>query len=298
MADDIIERHRRRLEEHKGYLATGASATAVAAPTAAFQQQHHRPIDSHQPTADKSPRGRLSPTAALMHGNAASPSLSHTSDGGRYFTPDPARLFERTTRWAANRDRAIVRSLEEREGRALDGCTFRPMTHHTDRTFAREASSMSSEPLKDTSSIQQHVQRQECARRGRDELQRRGNVDTSAWSPRTTVPKAFNLGRRSDRPISALRKPVAAAFGVESTEGDEAAASAAPCSGGDPPFFARSHDSSSTAEREGPLHSRIAQQEMEIAKLNGTIASLRRELDVAKAKVRQLALAGGAPPAL
>jgi hypothetical protein len=270
--DDLIQRHQRRLAEHKRYLDAPAkpadSATAIAPPatqrTPPSRREHNEP--HHSARSGTASRERGEPHAAVEA--EATP---------RYYTTTPTKIYDRSQRWVSHRNKAIQREVSKHADDDLDGCTFHP-------SIDRAAVSESADPT--SPSFFMHVQRQHAARRDRDEAQRRTKLDTSRWTGRPTAVKEFSFGKGSEGGIAALKKPITSTVSWDSVPTPREAMSAR----GHAPRQTRADGFADDAEELMALREGRLQHEHEVAKLNGTITSLRRELDVAKGKIRQLAL--------
>jgi hypothetical protein len=312
------------------------------------------------------------PRGSFGAGSAASPARSTTSSRfmNEYVIDSPTGVFDRAQRWAAQRDRAVAKQMEEKQALEVAGCTFHPLRPATPSKAVNKSATAAPPdappsgrtPRVDTSSYYHHIQRQEGARRDRTEAQKRVDVDISQWQPRSTVPREFQFGQRNGH-IASLRKPCVGGSWDESggsgqqQQDDEdidldddfspehTGATPPPAAHESQPQTARqaraktppaavraaaapaaahnsrgirmpsAHDSApppqpgadaAALEKANTdiialtrdvmfLKSRHEQQNEEIARLGGTIVSLKRELDAAKSKLRQFALAGGPP---
>lgn len=270
MAEDVIERHRRKLEAHKHQLlqaASGGAHTPRQAGQVKASNYRAEPVDDEILTS----RHDVDMLDERGTGKS-SPGLSAVSD---YIVLQPSAVFDRTTRWASQRDRALQRSRYERGSRELDECTFHPSVSGQSPTLS------ATPPLKVSPSIHQHIQRHECARQGKEELRRRADSSnvSRGWTRRVTVPQEFSFAHSPER-IAALRKPV---FPSTATVARENPREFLP----EPAPVANQLPANSQLLE---AKKKISSQEMEISRLHGCMASLRRELDVAKSKVRQFAL--------
>lgn len=168
-------------------------------------------------------------------------------------------------------------------------------------------------------SVCSHVARQVAARHEKVELTRRNFCDGSGWTGAPTIPKSFEFASRVPG-ITALRRPVIVDYGVVGRGGAAAdedalavrARARSPRTGSgvalrasprEQPAPARDADaerdefSPSEADRRGggsdgefELEAKMQLQATEIDNLHGLVATLTRELNVAKAKVREVAL--------
>lgn len=172
----------------------------------------------------------------------------------------------------------------------------------------------------DAPSVFLHIQRQQDARKAKEEGESKLTIDTSHWVPKLTVPQEFHFGR-TDQPIRALRKPMLQMVRLHSDDTDNNGSRPGSVSPGrrarggfkSPPKRSGSaalvdgdgNDEAAIEARKAEQHrkfvaaqnqaaqqkTQIQQQSDEIAKLNGMIQSLKMESEAAKAKVREMALA-------
>ena len=191
------------------------------------------------------------------------------ASGPRYYTSTPTKIYERSQRWASHRNKAVEREQDKHRDDDLSDCTFHPSLQRAGVADVYEPASPS---------FYQHVQRQQGARRERQEAAGRSQLDTSKWTARPTEVQEFSFGKGTSRGIASLRKPMTSVVSWDAPRSQT------------PPTAARRTPGAAAADELHELRQGQVQHEHEVAKLNGTITALRRELDAAKAKIRQLAL--------
>eukprot|EP00672_Neobodo_designis_P020135 CAMPEP_0174833760 /NCGR_PEP_ID=MMETSP1114-20130205/4428_1 /TAXON_ID=312471 /ORGANISM="Neobodo designis, Strain CCAP 1951/1" /LENGTH=383 /DNA_ID=CAMNT_0016067653 /DNA_START=75 /DNA_END=1226 /DNA_ORIENTATION=+ len=378
--DDFIARHKQRLAQHRQELDAAeedSGADAVAAtepePAAAPHRHYGEPearahahaanphgntwadagrVSARRSDSGSAPREYVGQQRPMAAAAAASPTRSAASTRymREYVVDSPTSVFDRSQRWASQRNKAVAKQRAEKNELETSECTFRPTrqgaltpsragrngSNAAPISAARSRSGAGESPRVDAASYYQHIQRQEGARRDREDQQRKVAVDTTQWRNRTTTPREFQFGQRQGH-IASLRKPCAGLTprtveavmqehrdgGREEPEADDINISddendAQPqqraAAGRFQPRTARQSTPAGPSQADtGDASARAAaadadivkltkelmlmrakseRQEEEIARLGGTVVSLKRELDAAKGKLRHYALGG------
>lgn len=319
--DDLIQRHKQRLDEHRKFLEHTRSTTPTqrARPGPAQTTPREGP-SSAEKLSRMEYEGRSRERSPITRPGFTDPK------GTPYVTASPTGVFDRAQRWIHNKNRYLNSQHEEAVEKEMRDCTFRPNTNRarSEALLAGKRFSPSTTKLFDNDAradrlredaTAHHVQRQDSARREREASKRRVTCDTSRWQSRTTKPQEFQFGQRVHQ-ISSLRKPVLVAA-VQSPGGSEEAdadfepeepqteepeesrgAAAQPRATHQSDLeVPATHHVRSGIRAPSPervevemLRNKLAAQDVEMAKLRGVIVSLRRELEIAKGKVRQLSL--------
>ena len=145
-----------------------------------------------------------------------------SDDGG--YNNDPLNVFSRSTLWQKRKHQKLSEARELKEQVMDMECTFAPSTH-TDLFFShsrersREPSVLSGQKEAfggfKVTGVQEFVERQNKARTEVEfKEQRLKTKPQFAWRNETTVPEPFDLGRRRDHRIKALKQPFTAAPGT------------------------------------------------------------------------------------
>ena len=312
-AEEVIRKHRQRLEEHKRFLDSGIHSSPQNTPRSCRVQHRDNQKPESTPTTARAHTSRRYETVEEY--SLKESGLIEDSESGKYFTDNPTRVFDRNNRWLQRRDKTIEELRRANSNNDIEGCTFRPNTNRTSSPSLSQTRDR--EPLYSPTSAKastNHVLRQRHARAERSMQKERGQLDVSQWEPRVTKPKEFSFGNRSGEPIPSLRKPVSHCrvsedgevrpFSARSSQG-QSRTSRVSSEGNDSPKRSTSAPRRNAAPSSAPgrpdrlasyeavkqMEKTISDQDLEIARLKGLVSSLKRELDVAKIKVRQMALA-------
>lgn len=118
-------------------------------------------------------------------------------------------IIERARKWKKRREEKLRREREEQQKKEMEECTFQPnLSRNRDSlsTTMDSVQSNSTDPL----GFSEFIERQESARRKREQEWRNVFTTGEKWRPQPTTPKEFKLGRSmlSTSTLKALAKPM------------------------------------------------------------------------------------------
>ena len=363
--EELIAKHAARLREHRHALDGPSQGNNFTPPTSRPNQEissydyHDRhPFTEDEPQQDE-PTDQHDQNYAIKDSEALHNRKHRLADGSdhhlfhaehehqivlreepvdqeHYVVSSNTGMYNRSLRWKMQRERALDRQREAEDEQAFYSSSFHPKISQSahDGSISR---SLVAQPIvttpQATAAVYQFIQRQKAARREKEERSRRGFVDGSGWTGKTTVFQEFKFNQGDGQPITALRKPVipetymmAVRSQLDDLDTDHRDdAEFCPTEDGAPraplhplhsnirskstsvstdqrgssnesntstektDSFGKKNDES--AEKIKDLELKIAERDEEVIDLKSTLLLMQRELEAAKIKIRQLALA-------